>query len=153
MKLALHILLAFAAMPAAALTLADCDRVTHAFHGGENGHRDLGHGRVLYANWWSQEAVLTDLILADCARGQALTVRTREEGVARLPFDRTQKALAVIETELGASPALFSLDRLARALQPLGRDIRVADLVSEPCACAALYPEHQGNTHSFELDQ
>ena len=137
-----------------ALTLTECERTTHISHGGERGHRDLGNARVLYAEWWSQEGVYLDLVIADCAVGRALTTRTREEWIsARPPFDRTKKALGIIEAELTAAPALFSLERLATALHPTGRDIEIAEFTADPCACAALYPEHTGDRQAFELDQ
>ncbi|MEM9343076.1 MAG: hypothetical protein AAGA87_08530 [Pseudomonadota bacterium] len=137
-----------------ALTLAECERTTHISHGGERNHRDLGNARVLYAEWWSQEGVYLDLVIADCAAGRALTTRTREEFISqRPPFDRTAKAIDIIETELTAAPALFSLERLATALHPIGRDIEIADLTADPCACAALYPEHRGDRQAFELSQ
>ncbi|MEL6799326.1 MAG: hypothetical protein AAFO80_05570 [Pseudomonadota bacterium] len=141
------------AMPAAALTLADCDRTTHVSHGGEGGHRDLGAGRVLYGEWWSQEGVYIDLVVANCATGQRLRTRTREEYISdRAPFDRTDTALGIIETELGAAPELFSLTRLARALEHTGEDIEVATLEAEPCACAAVYPEMKGDRTPFALN-
>ncbi len=142
------------AAPANALTLADCDRTTHISHGGETGHRDLGHGRVAYAEWWSQEGVYLDLIIADCGTGQALSTRTREERITeRPPFDRTEKALAIIEDHLAASPALFSLPRLAKALERTGKDIEIAAMTDDPCACAALYPGLGGARAPYEADQ
>ncbi len=150
----LALLLFGLAAPASALTLAECDRTTHVSHGGETGHRDLGHGRVAYAEWWSQEGVFLDLIIADCGTGQALSARTREERISeRPPFDRTGKALKIIEDHLAASPALFSLTRLAGALERTGKDIEVAAMTDEPCACAALYPRLQGARAPFELVQ
>lgn len=140
-------------MPAAALTLADCDRTIYVSHGGERGHRDLGADRVIFAEWWSQEGVYVDLIVANCATGQHLRTRTREERISdRLPFDRTEKALGIIETELAAAPELFSLNRLARALEKTGEDIEVAALEAEPCACAAVYPELRGDRAPFALN-
>lgn len=141
------------AMPAAALTLADCDRTIYVSHGGERGHRDLGADRVIFAEWWSQEGVFVDLIVANCASGQQLRTRTREERISdRLPFDRTDKALGIIETELAGAPELFSLTRLARALEHTGEDIELAKLKAEPCACAAVYPDLRGNRAPFVLN-
>ena len=45
-----------------------------------------------------------------------------------------------LATQAEASPSLFSLERLAEALHPTARDIRIEPLSEEPCACAALYP-------------
>jgi hypothetical protein len=124
------------------LGLYECDRVTHASHGGESGHRDFGEGRVVYAEWWSQEGVYLDLIVADCGTGKALKTRTLEADISsRAPFDRTDAAMKIIETQMRASPVLFSLERLAGALKGTGRDIAVSTLTAEPCACAAVYPQ------------
>ena len=147
---ALAISLAFAA-PASALTLADCDRTTHVSHGGETGHRDVGGARVVYAEWWSQEGVFTDLVIADCAEGMALKTRTKEERIsARPPFDRTDKAIGILDTELAVSPSLFSFDRLAAALKGTGRDIEIAALDTQPCACAAAYPGARAWANPYE---
>ena len=140
--------------PAIALDLTDCDRTTHISHGGETGHRDFGDARVGWANWWSQEGVFTDLVIADCKAGTFLSTRTKEERIGpRAPFDRTEKALGIIKTEMAVSPALFSFDRLAEALKTTGRDIQIAALEAEPCACAVLYPEHRGQKPAFEVTQ
>ncbi len=136
-----------------ALTLGDCDRTTHPSHGGERGHRDLGEGRVLYGEWWSQEGVYIDLVVADCRTGAFLRTRTREERItARAPFDRTERALGIIETETAAAPTLFSFKRLAMALERTGEDIELATLAAEPCACAALYPGLRGEKAPFALN-
>lgn len=137
-----------------AMSLMQCERTTHISHAGESGHRDLGNARVLYAEWWSQEGAYLDLVIADCRAGRALTTRTREQWISdRPPFDRTEKALGIIENELTAAASLFSLERLADALHPTGRDIEISDLTTDPCACAALYPEHRGDRQAFELEQ
>ena len=96
------------ASPAAALTLADCERTTHISHAGEAGHRDFGAGRVGYGEWWSQEGTYLDLVVADCKTDAMLRTRVQEERIsARAPFDRTDDAVAVIEREMAASPSLF----------------------------------------------
>ena len=140
--------------PALALSLAECDRTTHISHGGETGHVDFGEGRVGYAAWWSQEGVSRDLIVVDCASGRFLTVRTHEERINdRLIPDRTRKARGIIAEELMGSAALFSFERLADRLEPVGEDIEIASLDTEPCACAALYPELRGAKTAFEVSQ
>ena len=142
------------AAPLSALTLEECDRTTHVSHGGEAGHRDMGVGRVGYVEWWSQEGVYTDFIVADCASGKFLKTRAREERMSeRAPFDRTNDVLEIIEREFAASPSLFSFERLAMALDRTGRDIEVATLAKEPCACAALYPTLRGPRTPYEDDQ
>ncbi|MEL6645290.1 MAG: hypothetical protein AAFQ79_15270 [Pseudomonadota bacterium] len=141
------------AVPAAALTLDDCNRTTHVSHGGEGGHMDLGAGRVLYGEWWSQEGVYVDVIVAHCGTGEFLKTRTREERIGeRAPFDRTEKALEIIETEVNGAPELFSLKRLAQALKNTGEDIELAKLGAEPCACAAVYPALRGDRAPFALN-
>ncbi|MDJ0626951.1 MAG: hypothetical protein QNJ44_01725 [Rhodobacter sp.] len=139
------------AVPAAALDLTDCDRTTHISHGGETGHRDLGAARVAFAEWWSQEGVYLDLVVADCSTGVALKTRTREERISpRPPFDRTDKAVRILNEQLAVSPSLFSFARLADALDGTGRDTEIAMLDAEPCACAALYPGLSGNRTPYE---
>lgn len=139
------------AMPAVAVTLAECDRTIYISHGGESMHRDLGAGRVEYVEWWSQEGVFNDVVLANCESGKFLRTRVREERIsARAPFDVSKKARKLIDIELTASPALFSYERLADALKGTSRDTEIALLADEPCACAALYPELRGTKTPFE---
>lgn len=133
-----------------AVTLAECDRTTHVSHGGETGHRDFGAGRVGFAEWWSQEGVFTDLVIADCGSGDFLRTRVREDSISDRWFDRTDDAVAIIMTEMEAAPALFSFDRLARSLERVGRDMEIASNSAETCACAALYPELRGNKTPYE---
>lgn len=150
MKALAAITLAALPVSAGALDLPACERAI-AVHGGEKMHRDAGAGRVVYAEWWSNEGVYHDVIVADCASGAFLKTRTQEERIKdRLPFDRTGKAMGIIDRELTASPSLFSFDRLADVLDGTGRDIEIADLASEPCACAVLYPELRGPRTQFE---
>ena len=146
--------LAFAGLPAVALTLGDCDRTTHISHGGESMHRDLGAGRVSYVEWWSQEGVYNDVVLANCETGKFLRTRVREERISnRVTFDVSKKAAGLIEVELTSSPALFSFERLADALKGTGRDMEIAQLEFEPCACAAQYPELRGGKTPFEVSK
>lgn len=156
MKLRLTPLAAIAlacALPAGAITLDQCNRTTHVSHGGEGVHMDLGAGRVLYGEWWSQEGVYVDVVVAHCGTGEFLKARTREEGISdRAPFDRTEKALGIIETEVNGAAELFSLKRLANALKNTGEDIELATLASEPCACAALYPDLRDDRTPFVLN-
>ncbi|MEM9971390.1 MAG: hypothetical protein AAF762_09870 [Pseudomonadota bacterium] len=144
------IALLVAATPLHALTPAECNRVTHISHAGESGHRDLGAGRVGYAEWWSQEGTYLDLVIADCNDGVFLRTRTQEERISDRPaFDRTDDALKIIEQELTASPSLFSFTRLADALKRTGRDIKVDQAGTESCACAAYYPDLRGDRAPF----
>lgn len=146
------ILLLALATPAPALELAQCARLTTPSHGGEAEHRDLKDGRVFYVEWWSLEGVYRDIVVADCGTAQHLTARTVEERISdRPPYDRDAKAARLLETELGASAALFSLDRIARALDGAARDIKIAALDVEPCACAALYPGARDWASPFQL--
>ncbi|MEL7125556.1 MAG: hypothetical protein AAGK30_04970 [Pseudomonadota bacterium] len=137
---------------AVALTLADCDRTTHISHGGEADHVDLGAGRVMWRDWWSQEGTATSFTLVDCAPGTELTFRTQEENMgARLPFDRTDKALAIIDRHEGGARAFATFDRMAADLDGVARDIDIITLDAEPCACAVLYPETRGDKTEFML--
>ena len=138
--------------PASAVTLTDCDRTTHISHGGEADHMDLGQGRVMWRDWWSQEGTATSFTLVDCAPGAALSFRTQEENMGnRLPFDRTDKALAVIERHEKGARAFATFERMAADLDGIARDIDIKTLDAEPCACAALYPDARGEKTEFVL--
>ncbi len=137
---------------ASALTLAECDRTTHISHAGETAHVDYGAGRIGYAEWWSQEGVYRDLYVVDCETGAFLRTRTEEDRISdRLAFDRTSKVVGLIEVEMTSAHELFSFERLAERLDTVGRDIEIATLTTEPCGCAALYPELRGEKTAFEL--
>lgn len=134
------------------MSLTDCDRTTHISHGGEADHVDLGEGRVMWRDWWSQEGTATSFSLVDCAPGTSLSFRTQEENMGnRLPFDRTDKALAVIDRHQSGARAFATFDRMAADLDAIARDINIITLDAEPCACAALYPEARGDKVEFML--
>ena len=138
-------------LPAHALTLTDCDRTTHISHGGETAHQDLGDGRVMWRNWWSQEGTATDLVIVDCAPGTALTARLAEENMGtRLPFDRTDKGLRIVAEQNAGARTFATLPRIADALDGTARDIDVTTLTKEPCACAALYADLRGDKMKYE---
>lgn len=146
--------LAVVASPASALTLADCRAITHVSHGGVARHVDYGAGRVGWVTWWSQEGVFTDMTVADCRTGEFLRTRVREDNIsARPPFDRRDVVREIIETEMAAAPAFFSFSRLREAIHPKGRDIEVAVLEEEPCACAAAYPDLRGSKTPYEVSE
>ncbi|APX13779.1 hypothetical protein BWR18_08705 [Tateyamaria omphalii] len=140
------------AAPASAVTLTECDRTTHISHGGETAHVDLGMGRVMWRDWWSQEGTATSFTLVDCAPGVALSFRTQEENMGNaMPFDRTEKALAVIKRHENGARAFATFDRMAADLDGIARNIEIITLDAEPCACAALYPEARGEKVEFML--
>ncbi|MEO0916207.1 MAG: hypothetical protein AAFY31_04380 [Pseudomonadota bacterium] len=142
------------ATPAAALTLGDCRRITHVSHGGAAGHVDFGAGRVGWVDWWSMEGVFTDFTVADCKTGKFLRTRVREERMSpRPPFDRREAVRGIIETEMQVAAALFSFERLRDAIHPKGKDIEVAVRATEPCACAAAYPELRGSKTPYEVSE
>lgn len=142
------------ASPVAAVTLADCKRVTHISHGGVAAHVDFGAGRVGWIDWWSQEGVFTDFTVADCKTGKFLRTRMREERMSeRPPFDRREAVREIIATEMKGAPALFSFERLRQAIHPKGKDIELAVLDAEPCACAAAYPELRGEKTPYEVSE
>lgn len=135
-----------------ALSLTDCDRTTHISHGGEADHVDLGDGRVMWRDWWSQEGTATSFSIVDCATGTALTFRTAEENMGdRLPFDRTDKALAVIERHESGDRTFATPARMAADLDGIARDVAITTLTEEPCACAVLYPDARGDKTEFML--
>ena len=141
-----------AATCVSALTLTDCDRTTHISHGGETAHVDLGQGRVMWRDWWSQEGTATSFSIVDCAPGTALTFRTAEENMGdRLPFDRTDKALAIVDRHEAGARAFATFERMAADLDGIARDIEIKTLDAEPCACAVLYPDARGDKTEFKL--
>lgn len=136
---------------AVALTLTDCDRTTHISHGGEADHRDLGEGRVMWRDWWSQEGTAKWINVVDCGPGTALRFQTQEENMGtRLPFNRTDAALAVIDRHEAGARAFATFDRIAADLDGIARDIEITTLDAEPCACATVYPEARGDKTPFE---
>ena len=139
-------------LPGQALELDQCDRVTHVSHGGQDMHRDLGEGRVMWRDWWSQEGTFTDYTIMDCAPGEALTFRTAEVNMGRAtPFDRTDDALAVIERHQGGARVFATLLRMADDLDRIARNVSVRTLDKESCACAALYEGLRGEKAGFEF--
>ena len=140
------------AAPAQALSLGDCTRVTHISHGGEADHVDLGEGRVMWRDWWSQEGSSTDIHIADCAPGQALRFRTAEENMnARAPFNRTEDAMGIVAQHESGARVFATLERMAADLKKIARDVTVTTKVHESCACAALYPQMRGDKTAFSL--
>lgn len=147
------LLMSLAASGAQALAVEDCTRTTHISHGGEADHWDLGEGRVMWRDWWSQESSATDITVADCGPGTALRVRAAEENMnARLPFDRTQDALQVIARHEAGSRIFATLERMAADLEKFTRDVTLLTLNEEVCACAALYPALRGEKTEFRLE-
>lgn len=146
--------LLLAGTTAHALGLAECARTTHISHGGEDMHVDLGEGRVMWRNWWSQEGTSTDYVIVDCAPGEALMFRTAEENIgSRPPFDRTKAALKIVASHESGSRVFATFDRMAEDLDGKARDIVIERLQQEPCACAALYAELVGDKVPFELER
>lgn len=138
---------------AQALALGDCMRVTHVSHGGEADHVDLGQGRVMWRDWWSQEGSSTDFVIADCEPGNVLTFRTAEENMnTRAAFDRTDDAMRVVAQHESGSRVFATLDRMAADLQKIARDVKVTTQAQENCACAALYPQMRGEKEHFRLE-
>ena len=135
-----------------ALTLADCKRVTHPSHGGELGHRDLGEGRVVWLDWWSQEGTAKGFSVGECATGETLRFRTAEENMGpRSAFDRTDDAIAVLERHQSGARVFATLERIAADLEFIARDIAITVETTENCACAAAYPELRGDRVEFSL--
>ncbi|WP_299687164.1 hypothetical protein [uncultured Tateyamaria sp.] len=152
MKTAVTCILILCASTGHALTLTDCDRTTHISHGGEADHRDLGEGRVMWRDWWSQEGTATSFAIVDCGLGAALTFRTAEDNMGtRLPFDKTAKALRILAQHENGARAFATFDRIAADLDGTAKDIEITTLDAEPCACAALYPDDRGDKTEFKL--
>ncbi|MEM1074287.1 MAG: hypothetical protein AAGI36_07515 [Pseudomonadota bacterium] len=141
------------ALPAVALPLEVCTRVTHISHGGEADHVDLGEGRVMWRDWWSQEGAATDFAIVDCDAGETLRFRTAEENMnARAPFDRTEDAMSIVARHESGARVFATLDRMASDLSKIVRDVAITVEREETCACAALYPELRGTKAEFRLD-
>jgi len=139
-------------MQVSALTLADCTRTTHISHGGEAFHRDLGEGRVAWLDWWSQEGMAHDVMIVDCAPGDALRARTAEENMGpRAPFHNTEDAVKIIDDQHKAARVFATLPRIAAALKKDAKDITLSTLKAEPCACAVLYPDARADKTKFTL--
>ena len=152
-KFVLALVACVTASQAPAVALMECTRTTHISHGGQADHADLGEGRVMWRDWWSQEGTMTSFSIIDCAPGQALRFRTAEDNmsVERSAFDRTKDALDVIDRHQSGSRIFATLDRIAEDLRFIARDIEVTTLVMETCACAALYPDLRGDKKEFVL--
>ena len=138
---------------ASALTLSDCRRITHVSHGGEYGHRDLGEGRVMWTQWWTQEGSFKGFTLVECATGEALSFRTAEENMGRRPaFDRTDDAREVLARHQEGDRVFATFERIAADLEFIARDIEIAVLTEETCPCAAAYPDLRGDKTEFVLE-
>ncbi|MEM1164060.1 MAG: hypothetical protein AAGJ28_24275 [Pseudomonadota bacterium] len=137
---------------AQALTLAECTRTTHVSHGGEADHVDLNEGRVMWRDWWSQEGTYSDYIIADCGPGDALRFRVAEERMSeRLPFDRTDAALKIVDEMEAGARAFATLERMGDAVAKVAKDVQLTAFNAEPCACAAAYPDLRGTKTDFEM--
>jgi len=140
------------ASQASALTLADCKRTTHPSHGGEIRHTDLGQGRVMWMDWWSQEGTAKGFALVECASGEMLRLRSAEENMGRRSaFDRTDEALEVLERHQSGTRAFATFERIAADLEFIARDIAITVETTENCACAAAYPTLRGEKTKFML--
>ncbi len=141
-------------LPLQALTLAQCDRITHVSHGGESDQTDLGEGRVMYMTWWSQEGTSKDITLMDCASGAALRFRAAETNMTRgrTSFDKVDAALEVIALHESGARAFATFDRIAADLARIARDIELYTSEEESCACAALYPDALNGKRPFDLE-
>ena len=140
------------ASQASALTLADCKRTTHPSHGGEIRHTDLGQGRVMWMDWWSQEGTAKGFALVECASGEMLRLRSAEENMGRRSaFDRTDEALEVLERHQSGTRAFATFERIAADLEFIARDIAITVETTENCACAAAYPTLRGEKTEFRL--
>lgn len=136
---------------ASALTLGQCTRVTHPTHGGEDMHRDLGDGRVLWRDSWSNEGTATTYKIADCGAGRLLSFRTAENNMSDgTPFDRTTAALDIVDRHERGARVFATFERMAADLDGTARRVAVGALQSEPCACAVLYADLRGDWNAFQ---
>ncbi|MGB5864081.1 MAG: hypothetical protein WBG95_07240 [Sulfitobacter sp.] len=139
--------------PVVAVTAAECMRVTHPTHGGEADHVDLGDGRVMWRDWWSQEGSATNYALVECQSGETLRLRTQEANMnARGNFDRDRVVTRMIKQQLAGARAFATLERMAAELDDVARDVVVQFETQETCACAAFYPQMRGDKTAFMLE-
>ncbi|EBA11473.1 hypothetical protein [Roseobacter sp. CCS2] len=135
-----------------ALTLADCKRTTHPSHGGEIRHTDLGEGRVMWMDWWSQEGTAKGFSLVECASGEMLRFWSAEENMGRRSaFDRTDDAMEVLDRHQSGARVFATFERIAHDLKFIARDIAITTETTENCACAAAYPALRGDKTEFML--
>ena len=135
-----------------ALSLAECKRTTHPSHGGEIFHRDLGEGRVMWIDWWSQEGTAKGVAMVECASGEALRFRMAEENMGRrAAFDRTDDVMEVLDRHQSGARVFATFERIAADLEFIARDIEIVTLTTETCACAASYPDMRGAKTEFQL--
>ena len=135
-----------------ALSLSDCRRITHVSHGGEYGHRDLGEGRVMWVDWWTQEGSFKGFSLVDCEPGQMLRLRSAEENIGPRPaFDRTVEVREVLDRHQSGDRVFATFERIAADLEFIARGVEIVTLADETCACAAAYPELRGAKTEFKL--
>ncbi len=140
------------ASEARALTLADCTRTTHVSHGGQADHMDLGDGRVMWRDWWSQEGTATTFVLMDCASGEMLSARAAEENMGhRTAFDRTDDVWDVLNRHQSGARVFATFERIAADLKNIARDVTITMRMDETCACAAAYPALRGDKTEFML--
>lgn len=144
-------LISLVAVPAAALTAEDCTRYVHT-HAVEHAAQDLGAGRVMWDWTWTNEGVAHDFYVVDCATGLGIVARGQSVNMkTELPYDRRDRARDVIALAASA-PHFFSYGGLADALDDVRVPSEPVALASEPCACAAFYPELRGSKAPFEED-
>lgn len=154
-RLISSLLLAALAAPSLAVASVEvCDRVTHPSHGGSDGHRDLGNGKVMWVEWWAHEGVFKDVWLADCRTGIALSLRTWEERIRdRHVIDRTDQVVRHLTRNAEAAPAFFTVERMANDIRRDGVDLSVTRYDEEFCACAEAYAALRGGKAPFEVAQ
>lgn len=145
-------LAAIVAGPGAAFDIAQCERTTHAFHGGEADHVDHGDGWVSWRVWWSNEGVTSDLHVTDCRGSEMLVSRLREAQISGRDFDRRVAGSEVFDRHVRRSAPLRSLDELAEQLSAIGGETRLDEMTVETCACAAAYPDAGADLPRFELN-
>ena len=113
---------------------------------------DLGEGRVMWRDWWSQEGTATSFALVNCASGEALRFRAAEENMGRRSaFDRTDDAIDVLDRHQSGARVFATFERMAADLENIARDVAVTTLDQETCACAAAYPQLRGDKTEFML--
>jgi len=106
----------------------------------------------MWIDWWSQEGTAKSISMVECASGETLRFRMAEENMGRRAmFDRTDDVIDILERHQSGARVFATFERIAADLDNIARDIEIATLTQETCACAAAYPELRGEKTEFQL--
>ena len=120
-------------------------------HAVEHSARDLGQGRVAWEWVWTNQGISHDFYVLDCVSGEGLRAFGQQHYFREdVPFDRREETRGVIDSV--ATSQLFSFEWLGRAFDQVDVAYEAVALTTEPCACAAFYPEIDNGLAPFSED-